>query len=179
MRPLLAAPLLLLACACSVPDSNSKQRELAELKAEVEALKAAPTPAAAVEPPELGAQMLELQIRHARLWQAGEAHNWLLAQFQLAEIREAFDGVVKSNGEHGSLQPQRLAEVLPVMVGPGLQQLQDAIDAHDAGKFEAGYDALSAGCNACHRAAGHGFLLIQRPRTPLLDNLRAEPAANE
>jgi hypothetical protein len=181
MRALLAVPLLAVACAtalagCNVPGDNARQREVAALKAEVEALKAAqPAAAAPAEGPELGAQMLELQIRHARLWQAGEAQNWMLAQFQLAELRESFSGIVETNGDHAALQPQRLAEVLPAMTGPGLEQLQAAVDAHDKAKFEAGFDALSAGCNACHAAAEHGFLVIQRPRTPILDNLRAEP----
>lgn len=177
MRSLSVLPLLLVLGGCNMPDDSARQREVASLKAEVEALKAAK--AGAVAPataaPELGAQMLELQIRHARLWQAGEAQNWMLAQFQLAELRESFAGIVEGNGDHAALQPQRLAEVLPAMTEPALAQLQDAVDAHDKAKFEAGYDALSAGCNACHVAADHGFLVIQRPRTPLLDNLRSEP----
>ena len=176
MRCLLALPLLLIA-GCNLPDDSARQREVAALQAEVQALKAAQagTAAPAQEGPELGAQMLELQIRHARLWQAGEAENWLLAQFQLAELRENFGGIVETNGEHAALQPQKLSEVLPAMTEPALAQLQAAVDAHDKAKFEAGYDALSTGCNACHAAADHGFLVIQRPRTPLLDNLRAEP----
>jgi hypothetical protein len=180
MRLLLALPVLLLV-GCNAPDTNNSQHEIAQLKADIAALKAAPpaTTAAAAEPPELGAQMLELQIRHARLWQAGQRRNWLLSQFQLAELREAFAGVVETNGDHASLQPQRLAIVLPAMVDPALNQLQAAIDAHDGAKFDAAYDALSASCNGCHAAAGHGFLVIQRPRTPVLDNLRAEPAAAE
>jgi hypothetical protein len=177
MRALLALSLLLLA-GCNLPDDNARQREVATLQAEVEALKAARAGAAAApaEGPELGAQMLELQIRHARLWQAGEAQNWLLAQFQLAELRESIGGIVETNGEHAALQPNKLSEVMPAMTDPPLAQLQAAVDAHDKAKFEAAYDALSAGCNACHAAAEHGFLVIQRPRTPLLDNLRAEPA---
>jgi hypothetical protein len=176
-RLLLLLPLLALG-ACNASHGNDDARELAELKAQVAALQAAPkAPAAAAEGPELGAQMLELQIRHARLWQAGEAQNWLLAQFQLAELRESMAGIEETNGDHAALQPQRLAEVMPAMTDPALAQLQAAVDAHDKAKFEAGYDALSAGCNACHAAAAHGFLVIQRPRTPLLDNLRAEPAA--
>ena len=178
MRALLALPLLLLA-GCNLPDDTARQREVAALRAEVGALKTARAgaPAAAAEGPELGAQMLELQIRHARLWQAGEAQNWLLAQFQLAELRESFAGIVQSNGEHAALQPEKLSEVLPAMIDPPLEQLQAAIDAHDKSRFETAFDGLSAGCNACHAAADHGFLVIQRPRTPLLDNLRAEPAA--
>ena len=181
MRRLLAVPLLLLAASCNLPEDNARQREVAALKAEVESLKAARAGATApaAEGPELGAQMLELQIRHARLWQAGEAQNWLLAQFQLAELRESFAGIVETNGEHAALQPQRLADVLPAMTDPALEQLQEAIDAHDAAKLDTAYDALSTACTACHATAGHGFLVIQRPRTPLLDNLRAEPAAQE
>src|SRR5688572_18412336 len=152
MRLLLAAPLLLLA-ACNMPDTNSREREIDALKAEIAALKAAPSAAAAPAAPELGAQMLELQIRHARLWQAVESRNYMLAQFQLAELREAFDGIVETNGEHASLQPNKLSEVLPAMVGPSLTQLQAAVDAKDAAKLEAGYDALTTSCNGCHAAA--------------------------
>jgi hypothetical protein len=180
--PSVLLPLLLLA-GCNLPDDNARQREVAALKAEVEALKTAragatPAAAAPAEGPELGAQMLELQIRHARLWQAGEAQNWMLSQFQLAELRESFAGIVESNGEHAALQPNKLSDVMPAMTDPPLAQLQAAIDAHDKAKFEAAFDALSAGCNACHAAADHGFLVIQRPRTPVLDNLRVEPAAS-
>lgn len=177
MRALLVLSLLCLA-GCNLPDDTARQREIAGLRSEVAALKSARAvaPAGPVEGPELGAQMLELQIRHARLWQAGEAQNWLLAQFQLAELRESLAGIVETNGEHAALQPNKLSEVLPAMTDPPLAQLQEAIDAHDKAKFEAAYDALSAGCNACHAAAEHGFLVIQRPRTPLLDNLRAEPS---
>ena len=175
MRALLVALPLLLLAGCHLPDDTARQREVAALKAEVAALKTARAPAPAADGPELGAQMLELQIRHARLWQAGEAQNWMLSQFQLAELRESFAGIVESNGEHAALQPNKLSEVLPAMTDPPLAQLQAAIDARDKAKFEAAFDALSAGCNACHAAADHGFLVIQRPRTPMLDNLRAEP----
>jgi hypothetical protein len=132
----------------------------------------APKPA---EGPELGAQMLELQIRHARLWQAGAARNWILTQFQLAELREAVSGIIETNGDHAALQPQRLADVMPAMLDPALTAMQTAVDAHDGAAFDAAYDQLSKACTGCHTAADHGFLVIQRPRTPVLDNLRAEP----
>ena len=177
MRLLFVLPLLLVA-GCNVSDTNKRERQVAELQAQIDALKAA-KPAAAAPAPELGAQMLELQIRHARLWPAGQARNWVLTQFQLAELRESFAGIVETNGEHAALQPQKLSEVLPAMVDPALEQMQAAVDARDGAKFDAAYDALSASCNACHAAAGHGFLVIQRPLTPMLDNLKAEPAPNE
>ena len=171
-----AALLLLLATACSSPDADPTG-EIAALRAEVANLKLAQARPQAAAPPELGQQMLELQIRHARLWQAGQAQNWLLTQFQLAELRESFSGVVEQNGDHAALQPKRLADVLPAITNPALKQLQDAVDAQDGKKFEAAYDALSQSCTTCHEASGHGFLVVQRPLTPVLDNLRVQPTS--
>ena len=166
----LIALCLLAGCRAAGPDP-----EVAALRAEVAELKAAQANAVAPPAPELGQQMLELQIRHARLWQAGEARNWMLAQFQLAELRESLEGVVEQNGEHAALQPQRLADVLPALMDPALKQMQLAIDAHDGAAFDTAFDAVSASCTGCHASAEHGFLVIQRPRTPVLDNLRAAP----
>jgi hypothetical protein len=192
LRPLFPAASLLLGCAllaaCDRPATGDATR-IATLEREVAALRAhvagEHTPGHAKEAGHVaspggregGAQMLELQIRHARLWQAGAARNWILAQFQLAELRESIDGIVGTNGEHAALQPQRLAEVMPAMLGPSLEAMQQAVDATDGARFDAAYDQLSQACTACHATADHGFLVIQRPRTPVLDNLRAEPAA--
>ncbi len=174
MRACLTLLLPLLLCtACTRPDPETAM-QIAALRAEVEQLKADRAAPAAAPAPELGQQMLELQIRHARLWQAGQSQDWLLTQFQLAELRESFSAVVELNGEHAALQPRRLADVLPAMTGPALKQMQDAVDANDEGKFETAYDALSTACTACHAASDHGFLVIQRPRTPMLDNLRGQ-----
>jgi hypothetical protein len=174
-------PLLLAGCAPAGGDEARVARlekEVAELRAHVEhersegAGKA--VAASAAEGPELGAQMLELQIRHARLWQAGAARNWILAQFQLAELRETVSGIVETNGDHAALQPQRLADVMPAMLDPALGAMQSAVDGHDGAAFDAAYDQLSQACTGCHAASDHGFLVIQRPLTPVLDNLRAE-----
>jgi hypothetical protein len=168
---LLLPTLLLGACRAGDPGA-----ELSALRAEVDQLKENPASAASAAPaPELGQQMLELQIRHARLWQAGEARNWMLTQFQLAELRESLAGVVELNGEHAAVQPNRLADLLPAMMDPSLKQMQSAIDAQDGPGFDAAYDAVSNACTACHEASDHGFLVIQRPQTPMLDNLRAAP----
>lgn len=172
MRQLLVLPLILLA-ACS---GSQQDREIAALKADIAKLQSAP--AAASPPPvapELGQQMLELQIRHARLWQPGAARNWMLAQFELAELRESLAGVVELNGDHAAVQPNRLADMLPAMMEPSLRQMQAAIDSQDGPGFDKAYDAVSAACSACHAASDHGFLVIQRPQSPVLDNLRAAP----
>lgn len=163
-----AALFLLAAISASAAPADDKA-EIAALKKELAELKKS------AYHPELGEQMLGLQIRHARLWFAGEAQNWLLAAFELQELKEAFDAVVEQNPEHATFQPQRLADVLPAMTKAPVLALRDAIDHASKAEFEKAYDGLTAACTQCHRAAGNDFLVIQRPKTPLLDNLSVEP----
>lgn len=163
----LAGCLFLSVAAAGTADDKA---EIAALKKELAELKKS------AYHPELGEQMLGLQIRHARLWFAGQAQNWMLAAFELQEIKEAFDAVVEQNPEHATFQPQRLADVLPAMTKAPVLALRDAIDHGSKAEFEKAYDGLSTACSQCHRAAGNDFLVIQRPTTPLLDNLRAAPA---
>ena len=125
--------------------------------------------------PELGEQMLLLQIRHARLWFAGEAGNWNLATFEVQELQEAFDAVVEQNPDNANLQPLRLADVLPAMTRGPIADLRKAVDGKNKAAFEKAFDGLSAACTGCHHVAGNDMLVIQRPKAPLLDNLRVGP----
>jgi len=42
--------------------------------------------------PGLGEFMSGIQVHHAKLWFAGSAGNWKLADFEIGEIRETLDG---------------------------------------------------------------------------------------
>lgn len=128
-----------------------------------------------VSAPELGQQMLELQIRHNRLWWAGAAGNWNLAYYMVGELGEALRGIEATNGDAPELQPQKLSELMPTIMSPAIHTVQQALEQRDKAAFARAYDRLSAACNACHTEAGAGFLQIQRPKTPLLDNLRYAP----
>ena len=154
--------------AVDIPSDSAA--EIAALKKEIAALKKE------AYHPELGEQMLGIQIRHARLWFAGEAQNWNLAAFEVQELKEAFDGVVEQNAEHAIFQPQKLSDILPAMTNAPIKALRDSIDHSSKSEFEKAYDGLSAACSGCHHAAGNDFLVIQRPTTPVLDNLRATVA---
>jgi len=155
--------------AIAAPVATGADSEIAALKKELQALKKS------AYHPELGEQMLVLQIRHARLWFAGAAQNWTLAAFELQEIKEAFEAIVEQNPDHATFQPQRLADILPTMTKAPVLALRDAIDHGSKAEFEKAYDGLSTACSGCHQAAGNDFLVIQRPTAPLLDNLRAAP----
>jgi len=179
---ILKAPLaaaVVLAATVSIhaapPPAPSADSEIAALKKELAELKKS------AHHPELGEQMLTLQIRHARLWFAGQAQNWTLAAFELQEIKEAFDAVIEQNPDHAIFQPQRLADILPAMTKAPILALRDAIDHGSKAEFEKTFDGLSAACTGCHKVAGTDFLVIQRPTAPLLDNLRvtAPPAVEK
>jgi hypothetical protein len=163
-RHLLLAALFAATGATAADPEPTVEQRIAALEKRIAELEGA------LAPPELGQQMLELQIRHARLWFAGEAKNWTLAMFSLAELREAMNGIVEKNPEHETMQPARLADVLPAMMDPGVKAVQQALDAKDVKKFAIAYDQLTNGCNACHAAASFDFNRFGRPKTPLLDN---------
>lgn len=166
---LLAATVTL--AAAEPPAAPHAADDIAALKARIAELERR------MPAPELGQQMLDLQLRHDRLWWAGHAGNWNLAYFMVGELGEALRGIEASNGDAAELQPDRLAEVMPAMMNPAIRAVQQALEKKDPAAFAKAYDGLSAACTACHQRAGVEFLHIQRPHTPLLDNLRYQPAA--
>ncbi|HEX4481802.1 MAG TPA: hypothetical protein VH082_13380 [Rudaea sp.] len=154
--------------AADKPKESNASAEIVALKKEIAELKKS------AYHPELGEQMLGIQIRHDRLWFAGEAQNWNLAAFEIQELKEAFDAVVEQNPEHAIFQPAKLSDILPAMTNAPIKALRDAVDHSSKPEFEKAFDSLSAGCTGCHHIAGNDFLVIQRPTTPLLDNLKTE-----
>jgi hypothetical protein len=119
--------------------------------------KSAPASAAmpAEEPyqPGLGEIMSLQQMRHIKLWFAGNAANWPLANYEIGELGEGFDDVKKLLGD----------DIVDQHVGKPIEALQKAIDGKDRKAFITAFDNLSAGCNACHKSLDHGFISIQRP----------------
>ena len=114
------------------------------------------------------------QMRHAKLWFAGQGGNWPLAQYEVDELREGFDDV---KGFHPSVGNMATAPLIDeFMTGP-LDELEKAVKDKDARAFTAGFDDLTAGCNACHEQVGFGFNVIQRPTVPPVTNQRFAPSA--
>lgn len=103
--------------------------------------------------PGLGEIMTLQQLRHIKLWFAGRAGNWALADYEMGELNEGFEDVNKLLG----------GDTVDKMVGDPLKALQKAIEDKNRAAFTSAYDKLSAGCNYCHRTLDHGFIVIQRP----------------
>jgi len=115
------------------------------------------------------------QMRHAKLWFAGEAGNWPLAAYEIDELREGFADAARFHNHHKDV-PEPLSRMIPQYVDAPLARLDNAVRRGDRADFERAFDSLTAGCNACHEAAGFGFNVVKRPTAPPFTNQSFEPA---
>ena len=132
---------------------------------------------AAREPyiPGLGEIMTLTQMRHLKLWLAGSAKNWDLADYELDELKEGFEDAAKYFERVDDIP---IADLISSSVRPELPELKKAIDARDGTKFAAAFDKLTAACNSCHQAAKHGYIVIQRPTSSPFPNQSFAPPEN-
>ena len=112
--------------------------------------------------PGLGEIMGQIAMRHNKLWYAGAAQNWELAAYEIKELQEGFEVA-------GELHPtlKHIVQSLPVLFTGNMQRplahLQQAVKEHNLAQFTQNYDALTKGCNTCHRATEFGFNKVKRP----------------
>lgn len=109
------------------------------------------------------------QIRHAKLWFAGESGNWALASYELDELEEGFQDAMKYHPSHKEV-PEPLTTLVPQFVNAPMAKLRAAVNAKDADSFAAAYDTLTASCNKCHQVAQFSFNVVKRPTSPPFSN---------
>src|SRR5438094_3204264 len=132
-------------------------------------------PAADAFVPGLGELMSLQQMRHVKLWLAGQAANWELADYEVDELGEGFDDIVRFHPTHKD-SPVAPKDAIPRMVPQPLADVRAAISRKDAAAFGQAYDALTAACNNCHQATNFGFNRVQRPESnPYLNHAFAAP----
>ena len=112
--------------------------------------------------PGLGEIMTLQQMRHTKLWLAGQAGNWELASYELDELGEGFDDVVRFHPTHKDA-PLAPRDLIPRMVVGPLSRVRAAVERKDSATFAESYDALTASCNSCHSAMNIGFNVVVRP----------------
>ena len=109
--------------------------------------------------------MAQQEMRHIKLWFAGTAGNWPLADYEIDGLKEGFDDVAKLLGD----------DVAQQHVGDAMAELEKSVDAKNRDNFVVAFDKLSAGCNACHRTLDHAFIVIQRPALLPYSNQKFSP----
>ena len=135
------------------------------------------TPAAAATPvyvPGLGELMAFQQMRHAKLWFAGEAGNWELAAYELTEIREGFADIARLHPTHKTA-PVPIDQAIETIMTDPLARLAAAIDRKDRAAFRSAYEMATEGCNGCHQATDFGFNVVQRPKSNPFPNQSFAP----
>ncbi|RAL22337.1 hypothetical protein DL240_10840 [Lujinxingia litoralis] len=124
----------------------------------------------------LGAHMYEIGRRYAAVWYAGKAGNAAMVDYQIHEIEEVIE-------ELRAVRPVEegvdVVDFFERGVLPGLERLEEAVDAGDQAIFEREYAAVFAQCNACHTATKHGFITVGRPEYNPYPNLKMGPKIGE
>jgi hypothetical protein len=125
--------------------------------------------------PGLGEIMAQTSTRHAKLWFAGQARNWRLAEYELDELKEGFEDMTKYHPTHKSI-PTPIPQLIAKTMHDPIKQLEQAVKAQDAEAFTRHYDQLTIACNACHLASDFGFNVVTPPTfNPFANQAFASP----
>jgi hypothetical protein len=105
--------------------------------------------------PRLGDLMNAIQSRHLKLYFAGKAQNWPLADYELRQLKASlseaamlYSGIPVSN-----------VTTLAISV----ELVDSAIAAKDGRKFAKTFGDLTGGCNSCHQSMERAFIAIRVP----------------
>jgi hypothetical protein len=101
-----------------------------------------------------------VQPHHIKIWMAGHAGNWALAEYEAKELRETFEDIATYQGSWNDFPIAKLAETNLV---PPLDEMDKAIKDESEAGFKTAYDKVTAACNSCHQATGNAFVAIRTP----------------
>lgn len=118
--------------------------------------------------PNLGDIMGAIQLRHFKLWYAGNVKNWRLADYELGQIKASFQDAMR-------LYPNVPEANMTAMTQPA-EEIHGAIVAKDRNKFENAFEKLTSACNSCHQAGGLDFIEM---RVPLTSPMMTSPFSNQ
>jgi len=133
---------------------------------------ALPTAAAAQTPPlyrpGLGDLMTTtVQPRHLKLGLAGQEKNWPYAAYEGHELEEAFERIAKQVPKWRDFD---VGQLIAATVKQPLDDLEAAAKANDGPRFDAAYRQLTDACNACHKSANLGVIVIKAPDASAFPN---------
>jgi hypothetical protein len=116
--------------------------------------------------------MLMVQSHHTKLWLAGNARNWELADYQADELKELLEDIAKRIPVYKEIPVGKMIETT-IMAPVG--DVETAVKARDGKAFASAFDKLTAACNTCHESANRGFVVIQRPASSAFPNQSFSP----
>lgn len=103
-----------------------------------------------------GGTMGMIQSHHSKLWFAGMAENWDLADFYHHETEEHLELLEEYRADKDATKNIK-------MIKPFLEKVDQAIADRNLENFESSYRAMTNTCTQCHQISGHPELVIQVP----------------
>jgi hypothetical protein len=173
---LLAAPFVWLnlnhAAETLAPPAAAETKpatELVALRAEVDRLKSLT--------PSQSHAMADVGYHFVNCWFAAQKTNWPLAQFNWEETRSHLHWAVRiiPMRKDPSGKEVHLEEILASIEKTSLQDVGDAIQAKDGGKFTLAYQQMLESCYACHLASSKPYLRLHIPEHPAAPIINYEP----
>ncbi len=111
---------------------------------------------------ELAVLMGEMQRHSAKLGYALDARNQRLAEFYLHEVEEIVEELLEIE-DHDGIQVRAAASPI---VPPLVEALHQSLENADWAATSQAYSALIEGCNRCHSATEHEFIVVLEPEGP-------------
>ena len=113
--------------------------------------------------PGLGEFMSGIQVHHEKLWFAGTAQNWRLADFEIHEIMESVDDIKTYASDRPEVKNL-------VMLQPAIDSINNSIQQKNLTSFKRNFVILTNTCNNCHQSVNYDFNKIKIPDTPPFSN---------
>lgn len=111
--------------------------------------------------PSMGDLMtMAVQPRHLKIGIAGRTRNWAYLGYEASELRNAFNRIARTIPTYNGSDTAALVNAR--IHGP-LDQLEAAIKARDAKRFDSAYAEVTEACNVCHRSLNHDAVVIRAP----------------
>ena len=148
--------LLIISMISCTQTSNSNQ----QLQSQIDSLQ---TQINNAYKPGLGEFMSGIQVHHEKLWFAGTAQNWQLADFEIHEIMEAVDDIKIYASDRPEVKNL-------VMLQPAIDSVNNSIQQKDVASFKRNFLTLTNTCNNCHQSVNYNFNKIKIPDTPPFSN---------
>jgi hypothetical protein len=101
-----------------------------------------------------------IQPRHERLWHAEQDGNWEFADYELGNLKGAFNRLGHAHPTQGGIS---LPDMIASVTEQPFKELSSAIKSKDGAAFTKAYADLTDACNSCHQALNHGVVEIHVP----------------
>jgi len=101
-----------------------------------------------------------VQPRHIKLGLAGQQKNWTYADYELHELREAFE---RAEAVWPKWQNIPITQMIHFNTDGPLHDLENAIKAGDSDAFNKAYQQLTEACDTCHQGANRAWIVIKVP----------------